>query len=454
MVNINEIKDQFRKVITFSQGIENPQIDVIFKNWYKAKKKYIEAFGGCIYESPETVTFTLDEKAKEEKVLNLIDYIGNNNADLADFIYYNKSDFFKNKLTKEYKLSDGQIIPANIKLIKAFKYFEKDEKLLHQIQDRASQIIQENTVNGKLCFSVHPLDYLSSSLNNYNWRSCHALDGEYRTGNLSYMQDYCTVICYLKGEDNVNIPLFPEDVKWNSKKWRMLVFFSEDGTTSFCGRPYPFMTETGVKLTLTTLIKALNWESKYNSIWRNESEISNYYLNHIKDDRLGPYAYYLSSKYVYSMGQLIKIEDVISDEKYSLHFNDLLYSTCYFPYYRFGDRDTNMPSPIVIGHSTPCLQCGAELIAEGFTMRCNECELKYGTETKFEYGYCECCGQRIYLEDAYLVNDDGVDVFVCEHCKDLETEYCAKCGDRYFRSDMYYDREISDYICFGCKEEQ
>ena len=28
-------------------------------------------------------------------------------------------------------------------------------------------------------------DYLSLSENAFNWRSCHALDGEYRAGNLS-----------------------------------------------------------------------------------------------------------------------------------------------------------------------------------------------------------------------------------------------------------------------------
>ena len=73
---------------------------------------------------------------------------------------------------------------------------------------------------------MHPLDYLSLSENTYNWRSCHSLDGEYRAGNLSYMMDKSTVICYLKSNDDVILSNFGPEVKWNSKKWRVLLYFS------------------------------------------------------------------------------------------------------------------------------------------------------------------------------------------------------------------------------------
>ena len=42
-------------------------------------------------------------------------------------------------------------------------------------------------MEGYLYLSIHPLDYLSISETNHGWRSCHALDGEYRNGNLSYL---------------------------------------------------------------------------------------------------------------------------------------------------------------------------------------------------------------------------------------------------------------------------
>ena len=121
-----------------------------------------------------------------------------------------------------------------------FSLIEEDEETVKRLQTQASMIIQENKVIGKLCFSVHPLDYLSISETTYNWRSCHALDGEYRAGNLSYMLDDSTIICYLKSNKETKLPNFPDDVLWNSKKWRLLLHFSENLDVCFSGRQYPF----------------------------------------------------------------------------------------------------------------------------------------------------------------------------------------------------------------------
>ena len=107
-------------------------------------------------------------------------------------------------------------------------------------------MIQENSITGTLCFSVHPLDYLSISENTYNWASCHSLDGDYRAGNLSYMLDSSTIVCYLRGANNVKLPLFPDDVPWNSKKWRVLLFFSDKQDIIFAGRQYPFTSNNGL----------------------------------------------------------------------------------------------------------------------------------------------------------------------------------------------------------------
>lgn len=74
--------------------------------------------------------------------------------------------------------------------------------------------------------------FLTSSVNTYNWRSCHALDGEYRAGNLSYMADNVTFMCYIKGEAKLQYPFLPHGISWNSKKWRMLVHM--DPTDQIC----------------------------------------------------------------------------------------------------------------------------------------------------------------------------------------------------------------------------
>ena len=175
MYDIGEIKEQFCEVIRESQGIEEPQVDWLFDEWAKAKEKFIERFGGLIYEWPEPIEFTLDEKEKRYRAASFADRVHDmyNNPVLAEFIEENLDGFFDNKVVKA---CEGGVIPLGMKLLKAFKYFEHNKATLRNIQDDASLLIQENKIKGKLCFSVHPLDFLSSSENTYNWRSCHALD--------------------------------------------------------------------------------------------------------------------------------------------------------------------------------------------------------------------------------------------------------------------------------------
>ena len=58
---IDEIKEQFKKVISYSQGIENPVVDDLFEKWLEGKRDFIEAMGGkLIYEFPKKVFFCRD----------------------------------------------------------------------------------------------------------------------------------------------------------------------------------------------------------------------------------------------------------------------------------------------------------------------------------------------------------------------------------------------------------
>lgn len=195
-----DIKEQFREVIRHSQHIDNPKIDYLFREWEANKSHFIELFGGPIYEWTEPVEFTLDDTQKKNRAMEFANIVADsfNNSELADFIDNNIDTFFENKVSN----NQYQNIPKGMKLLKAFKYFENNKCVLRNIQDMASQIIQEDKIKGTLCFSVHPLDFLSSSENTYNWRSCHSLDGEFRAGNLSYMVDNVTFMVYLKGVDN------------------------------------------------------------------------------------------------------------------------------------------------------------------------------------------------------------------------------------------------------------
>ena len=66
-----------------------PETDELFEKWFRAKKYFIEAFGGStILEIPYKISFKLDDQEKNNKIEEFIDIVANNygNEKLADFI--------------------------------------------------------------------------------------------------------------------------------------------------------------------------------------------------------------------------------------------------------------------------------------------------------------------------------------------------------------------------------
>ena len=335
-------------------------------------------------------------------------------------------------------------IPAGAKLIKSFKHFVNGDSALHDIQSRASQIIQEDSITGTLCFSVHPLDFLSSSENTYNWRSCHALDGEYRAGNLSYMCDRATVICYLRGADNVKLPMFPEEVPWNSKKWRMLLHVSDDWDVVFAGRQYPFESDSGLAMVRKWFTHLIH---KDNCNWSNWTDPL---VMEVPDSH--GMSYDLNSRYLMMRGKLYEIDDVVVDPKKPLHFNDLLHSSVYRPHYiAINNRPwiKDRYSRVHVGSDCDCLKCGFKKIDITESFMCNDCDLEYGVFDSETFTTCDCCGRRIYRDDAYFVDDEEI----CESCVNSECFICENCEETHFNEFKVYIEAEDIYVCSHCAEE-
>lgn len=419
---MENIKEQFKKVIAYSQGIENPKVDEIFDTWVENKKRFIEEWGG-LTKSLGHMRFALDANGKERMLAQFIDYCYDElgNSRLAQFVEHNKDSFFENKVVWD---NQGKI-PKGMKLLKAFKYFEEDPCYLHDAQTAASLIIQEDKVEGELILSVHPLDYLSLSENTYNWRSCHALDGEYCAGNLSYMMDKSTIICYLKGKDDTKLPRFPQDVPWNSKKWRVLLFFSEFNEVVFAGRQYPFSTSVGLNYVLSQLGEEYGewhggaYEDDFDDLFIMNKELSQV---------------------------PISLNEWVGNMPLSCNFNDLTSSSCYRPVYayRLDKFGKNGWPYFEIGHAVKCLACGEIHICEGEQrMACVHCHDKIAGN----YTVCSRCGQIIYSDECsyHMYNGD----VICWECAD-ETEICPVCWQRHDRQDLVFDKRINNYICKPC----
>ena len=451
--DIDIIKEQFDKVIRFSQGIEEPKTQKLFETWYEAKKRFIQGMNGkLIYEYPEEISFELDEKSKKQRIDTFVQMLYNNYdyEDLADFVLTQKEGFFNNLTIEDY-IYNGKKITKGTKLIKSFKYFVNNKRSLEDIQNEASRIIQEDKITGKLCISVHPLDFLSISENNSNWRSCHSLDGEYRAGNLSYMMDSATFICYLKstGKD-CKINSFPNEVPWNDKKWRVLLFLSNEKELIMAGRQYPFTSDYGLNFILKDVLPQTQILSNARYIEYTD------WMDSIYTVPFGAYTRELEESYITDSRKLYSVKDIIKEAKGSKFYNDLLYSSCYKPKYSLAHESgfgfwtlMNDQTKIELGGFTYCLNCGEKEVLNGEdTMMCENCEYKYGNSDSDLFSYCEVCGDRHYADELIDVQGD----WVCKSCVDRYCRKCECCHEYVFTDELKYIEKHDTYLCSECYE--
>lgn len=452
-----DIQKAFDDVIVYSQdAIVDINTDSLFEDWYKNKKWIIDAFNGnLIYTFPKTVQFSLSKEQKEEILDRFIGYLYDKNRDLYSFVDYENDEngFFENKINADYDYQ-GKTIKSGGKLIKAFKYFESDPIKLREFQDIASRIIQENKIEGQLCISVHPLDYLSISENNNNWRSCHSLTGEYRSGNLNYMADKYTIVCYLKSEKDEQLEKFPEGIKWNSKKWRVLLFFSKDKKMIFAGRQYPFSSSYGMDFLLHIALPASNILAQTADLhW---IDWSNYMIDRleIEDNNF----YY--PNYVPMSNKLVPLSELVKKCHNSLYYSDLLDNPEYKPFYTYQIRDIygyksvftdQYETKFTIGNPVKCFCCGNENITIPDSIYCLKCELQYGhSENENVFTRCDKCNNRILIDDAFQVDDDYA---YCQDCLDEYAEMCDKCYNYYSTENIIYNEKEKTKICKWCQME-
>lgn len=398
---IKKIQEQFELVIHYSQEI--PKVpgqrfvntDSLFEEWLEAKRDFIEAFGGkLIVELPDKVTFELSQEEKIKRVKDFLTAVDCNydNPDLARFIDIQKSGFYENKVVEDFEYN-GEKIPKGMKVIKAFKFFEKNPKKLENLQNAASMLIQEDKITGVLCLSVHPLDYISASENCHSWHSCHALDGDYRVGNLSYMVDKHTIMCYLRADNcDYILPDFPTEVPWNSKKWRIWIHLSDNWDIIFAGRQYPFTSNVGLNLAKKELIEpTLNIRF---TDFTNQYLTSGIKLKMEGENFLPSFEEDLFDKYMVINNKAVPLQDIIVDAPGSLDFNDLLRSSCYVPQYAYRvkqvthwywgdshyqtvvhntyDESDRILPKFRIGGRVSCVMCGNQLDYSG-SFVCGEC---------------------------------------------------------------------------------
>lgn len=449
------IQEAFNKVITYSQNIQNPQTDTLFSMWAENKSNFWKFMGEkLIYEFPQKVTLELDTATKEERKQHFFEWVNEFSETLCDFLMSQKEGFYDNKTIINWHISPDEVIPAGMKINKAIGRYWKNILTpiqIDTIQCEMSRLIQENKVTGILCLSIHPLDYLSLSENQHNWRSCHALDGEYRTGNLSYMLDKTTIIAYIKSDNDTILPRFPEDILWNNKKWRCLFFFDMKRGLVYAGRQYPFFSKNALDLVRQCLFEPCHYFLNKNFYdigipWRHNCFKGDCVIN-------GESIYFYKT-HICDMDTCIPLERYIEDEKNSKHFNDLLHSNYYVPWtLRFNKmtRSRMTQEPLVIGSGVPCLRCGKNLIYNSDIMLCYDCAMEDDSIDAEWIVECTDCGARIDRENSYIYHGE----YYCDHCLDEHTHYCVHCGTAIIDfEDTIYENEKGEISCWSCHQRE
>jgi hypothetical protein len=264
------------------------------------------------------------------------------------------------------------------------------------------------------------------------------------------MMDNTTIVCYLKSKEDTILPHFPSTVPWNNKKWRVLLYLSNDWTMMFAGKQYPFSSESAMSIVLDNIMSNKWFES---AVWGEWTDFS------IKELHNGDYSSYFRNEYIALNDGFIELKELVVDKEGSKHFNDVLKSSCYKPIYslalqdRFwGHKKTMLAKTkrtrFEVGEKTFCLRCGGqEVFDSSNTVMCYDCELQYGTVENDTFGYCANCGQHIDVSNASYYDEEPL----CPRCERKLVTRCHYCGDNHIKTSMKQDKN-EEYYCAVCEQ--
>lgn len=312
--------------------------------------------------------------------------------------------------TCEIKLGDGNVMKLahGCKLMKALGRMAKacGERIAEQFETlrlRQSQVLNEARINANLCISIHPLDYMTASYNNNDWRSCMCWeDGEYRRGVVEMMNSPIVVVAYIESKGNTlswyNGPDEPR-LEWNSKRWREFFIVRPDMISGIKGYPYWNRVLEDEAITMLRDMFTPVFGAKYSSTiyhWDvNEAIEDEKWDLHVKPSMdCGPAMY----------------NDFYSDNEYHAVFVQGLQND---PESYRGDC-----LPIFYSGESECVICGntnVDFDGEG-EIACTSC---------VEHYYCCKCNDPIYnRRDLIEVNGR----YYCPYCYE-QLEHCDNCGD-------------------------
>lgn len=265
------------------------------------------------------------------------------------------------------------------KISRILRLLIDDKEELEKILVEYSRFFNQAKLKGTLCISIHPIDYLTASLNKCNWRSCFNLEtGEWKSSLGGLMASPYTMIAYLKAKDDMDHNGFV----WNNKRWRTYITINDGLDINYfhIGKHYPYCNE----------------------------ELENELVNMMNDLLDGEFKLHNASYNFYTQAD----EDGFYDDGVeNVYVREGLVEL----------ENCNIP----VAEEVMCLCCGDIYTNnDSNTIYCDECYPSY-------YTCCYECGEYIThndIDNGYYYYAEDTDRYFCSYCGENKVNYCEHCG--------------------------
>lgn len=239
LVDLSKLEDTFEYLAEENFGLVDLSWHI--EKWARNKEHIFKLLGNKL-KAEQEVENVLTSSAIHELFVEFINEV------LSDRHCFALARYFLNDLSTD-EIASNTINRSVSILGTEFKVGMKVSRILgqlvhkdnaHEIQTKYSMFLQKLKAKGRAVISIDPIDYLTMSANKSGWRSCHALDGEYRTGTLAYLIDPSTTICYVKTAQDIVIPTTQKIspyLDYSNKTWRQISLVGSG--IAIQGRQYP-----------------------------------------------------------------------------------------------------------------------------------------------------------------------------------------------------------------------
>ena len=327
-------------------------------------------------------------------------------------------------------------------------------KNLEELRILISQVLNTRRIKGHLKLSIHPLDYLTMSDNDLDWKSCMALYhpdenyniGCYSAGTIATMNSPCTIVAYLESETPFNLYGTGE---WSNKKWRQLVVIDEKFIANIKGYPYFNSSLNAIVLNkIKSLVKETKgWEYTENKTRNSECLVTNYKF---EDD--SNFIYYLVTGIMYNDAECssnlyclsTKINDFIkeSGKKWENYYYD---AAAFCLNCNAFIEEAGLPFCYDCSPITRCEDCGCAIDEESTYHDEEGRDLCYNCYYN-SHRECDVCGETHLLVNSY-------DITVFDPAKDEYTGspiYIMIYKERANGSIEYKELFVEDWVCPDC----